>query len=138
MARSCLFLLVISLFGACGVSKPTAQSVPAGKLTYELVAKPVFKKFHAVYLDARKQAHTVNEASEKAVQYDIGAVPDGFVASMSATGYEAADSSAYIIISILMHGMNADTGMTLVARDTAIGPNPSLTVSYVVSRESPK
>jgi len=94
-------------------------------ITYKVINNSSFKHLDASYLDNYKKGVRIKDIVQPQVEVPIGLVTDGFIASISCTGYGAKDSLASIELQIFQNG-------DMVVSNVVYGLNPSLAVSYVV------
>jgi len=120
------FFPALFSFYSCGTSKAIVKTTkPTYTLTYKLIANSAFKHLDASYLDESGHAIRRKDILEDSVEISLGPVFEGFVASISSTGYGATDSLAKIELQIFSNNV-------LVEHRFAVGPNPSLAINYVV------
>jgi len=119
------FLALIFCSG-CSTSKSVVKvPKPTYNITYKLIANADFTHLDASYLDKTNVGIHQKDIGGKQIEIPIGLVAEGFVASISSTGYGAKDSLASIELQIYSNG-------ALVSKGMAHGINPSLAVSYLV------
>lgn len=94
-------------------------------LSYKLLTNSSFNHWDVAYLDGKQNNIVFFDLEGTSVTYHGGKVSSGYVASVSSTGYQSTDSSAYIEVQILLDGK-------VVSFQRQNGTNPSLAVSYVV------